>query len=58
MAAKQPPDVGEERVEEGKVRNAVKSILVDRRTWKVVIGVFGFGFKIFRIVAKATDFFE
>lgn len=58
MAASQPPNVGEERVRDGEAKRSIKSVLVNRRTWKVVIGIFGFGFKIYRIVAKATEYFE
>ncbi len=58
MATKQPPDVGEERVQDRKTRRSIKSILVNRRTWKIVIWVFSFGYKIYKIVAKGTEFFE
>jgi hypothetical protein len=57
MAAIQPPDVGEERVRNGEAKRSLKSVLMNRRTWKVVIGIFSFGFKVYRIVAKATDYF-
>ena len=56
MATKQPPDVGKERVQEGKPKRSLKSALVNRQTWKVVIGIFSFGYKIYRIVAKATEY--
>jgi len=56
MATKQPPDVGEERVQEGRSGRSIKSVLVNRQTWKIVIGIFGFGYKIYRIVAKVLDF--
>jgi hypothetical protein len=57
MAVSQPPDVGEERVRDGETKHSLKSVLMNRRTWKVVIGIFSLGFKIYRIVAKATDYF-
>ena len=58
MATKMPPDVGEERVQERKTKRSIKNVLVNRRTWKIVIGIFGFGYKVYKIVAKGTEFFE
>lgn len=58
MATKQPPNVGEERVEERKAKRSVKDLLVSRRTLKVVLGVFSLGYKAYKLVAKGTEFFE
>lgn len=55
MATKQPPNVGEERVQDGRSRRSIKSVLVNRRTWRIVIGIFGLGYRIYKIVAKISE---
>jgi hypothetical protein len=51
-----PPNVGKERVQEGKAGGSIKSRLVNPKTWWLAIGLLRLGVWTYRAVMKVGEF--
>ena len=57
VTSSDPLDVGKKRTQVRKSEGLVKGILLNPRTWKAATMALDFGLKLFRLVAKAWDYF-